>query len=252
MQVRPNQEATLGIPQCSEGSTRRTIKLEGEVASVCCPSSWAEGSWLGGVVSDESSWKTRTIRPVTESSAIPFPGESFPLWEINMGWMNGNSQEGVITVRRGLKTWYNYSYDKIIKYEIKTHHLKSLNVVCIFEYHPGPNFIELLSTNIFLAWHFQWYKQDNHPNFYLLHIACYWYSAFVCLSWKSCGNLVGNPIFTKEEMSRCLANFGACMAALWNWVPFSRVARPMSLFETMDWALGICINWVHRFPCHFC
>ena len=31
---------------------------------------------------------------------------------------------------------------------------------------PGPNFIELLSTKICLAW-----------NFHLLHIACYWYSA---------------------------------------------------------------------------
>ena len=41
-------------------------------------------------------------------------------------------------------------------------------------------------------------KQDYQPNFHLLHIACYWYSAFVCLSWKSNGNLVGKPVFTKE------------------------------------------------------
>ena len=44
----------------------------------------------------------------------------------------------------------------------------------------------------------------------MLHIAWYWYSVFVvCLSWKSRANLVGNPVFIKEEISY-LANFCAC------------------------------------------
>ena len=60
------------------------------------------------------------------------------------------------------------------------------------------NFIQLLSTKICLAWNFFFEtKQDYQPNFYLLFIACYWYSAVVCLSWVSHGNLVGSPVFMK-------------------------------------------------------
>ena len=51
-------------------------------------------------------------------------------------------------------------------------------------------------------------RQDYQPNFYSLHTACYWYSAVVCLSWISHGNLVGSPVFIKEEISR-LANLCA-------------------------------------------
>ena len=57
-------------------------------------------------------------------------------------------------------------------------------------YRRGPNLHKackhknLLSMK-FLPWKKK-KKQDYQPNFNLLHIACYWHSVAVCLSWKSC------------------------------------------------------------------
>ena len=61
------------------------------------------------------------------------------------------------------------------------------------------NFIKLLSTKICLI--FPWWKQDYQPNFHLLHTACYWYSAVVCLSWKPREHLAGNAVFIKAKIS---------------------------------------------------
>ena len=64
------------------------------------------------------------------------------------------------------------------------------------QFHKACKHTNLLSMIFFLD-----KKQDYQPNFNLLHIAFYWHSAVVCLSWKSCENLVENPVFIKEEMS---------------------------------------------------
>ena len=91
------------------------------------------------------------------------------------------------------KHW-NFTKNKTVKGKLR--HWLTFNT------RPGPNFIELLSTNICLAWNFFPKKiQDYQPNFHLLHPACYWYSALVCWSWKLHGHLVGDPVFVKEEIS---------------------------------------------------
>ena len=63
----------------------------------------------------------------------------------------------------------------------------------------GCNFVELLSAKICWAWNFLLDKNR------ITNPICYWYSAVVCFSWKSHGNLFGNLVFIKEEIS-CLAN----------------------------------------------
>ena len=75
----------------------------------------------------------------------------------------------------------------------------------------------LLSTQICLAWNYflDKKKQDYRNKFRLLHIACYWYSAAVCLSWKSRGNFVGKSCYCQGRnvmLSKIL-----CLAALWYW-----------------------------------
>ena len=41
----------------------------------------------------------------------------------------------------------------------------------------------------------------------MLRIACYWYSAVVCLSWKSLWNLVVNPVFIPRQKFHAKENF---------------------------------------------
>ena len=66
----------------------------------------------------------------------------------------------------------------------------------------GPNFIELLSTKICLAWNF---FLDKNRIANQISICCmllsHWYTAAVCLPWKSSGNSVGIPVFIKGEVS---------------------------------------------------
>ena len=60
---------------------------------------------------------------------------------------------------------------------------------------PGSNFIELLSAQICLAWSFFFDKNRITNQISICcRLYCYWYSAVVCLTWQSRGNLVGNPV----------------------------------------------------------
>ena len=76
---------------------------------------------------------------------------------------------------------------------------------------PGPNFIELLSTKIFLAWNFFLDKTKFPRDFQdKQSTAEYQYQALHARN----GNFAGNPVFNQGRnfmLSKCL-----CLAALWN------------------------------------
>ena len=93
----------------------------------------------------------------------------------------------------------------------------------------GPNFIELLSTQICLAWNF---SLDKNRITNQISIGCIlldtgiiesvltlcWYSAVVC--WKSkisCEILVGNPVFIIKKNFHAKHSIFVRLAALWNW-----------------------------------
>ena len=74
----------------------------------------------------------------------------------------------------------------------------------------------LLTCKKCLAWNLFLNKNKiNNQISIFLHIACYWYSAVVCLvSWKSRRNLVGKPVFIKAKKFMLISKF-VCLAALW-------------------------------------
>ena len=137
----------------------------------------------------------------------------YPLSPIKVTWLSAQSTKTVLAN----KSWNIYCFytmvtiktllfkvlaKDLVKKDIhkllETHNLGVqivLNTsICKWQMKQGPNFIKHVSTQICLAWNFFLdKKQDYHPNFICSHIACYWHSAVVCLSWKSHENLVGNP-----------------------------------------------------------
>ena len=67
---------------------------------------------------------------------------------------------------------------------------------------PGPNFIELLSTQICLAWSF--FLDKNRITTQIANCCTLLVTGIqtvVCLSWISRGSLAGNPVFIKVKIS---------------------------------------------------
>ena len=96
---------------------------------------------------------------------------------------------------------------------------------------PGPNFIELLSTQMCLAWNF-FLRVTNQISTYCILLVT-GYSAVVCLSWKSRGNLLGNLVFIKEEIScKQFVVLSSCMKLVCVYLPgrFCSIREPFTCF----------------------
>ena len=73
-------------------------------------------------------------------------------------------------------------------------------IIKISDSDKGPISKEAKHKHLFSMKCLPWWKQDNQPHFHLLHIACYWYSAVVCLSGKSREKMAGDLVFIEAEV----------------------------------------------------